>query len=123
MTIDLLASAAGVARPAGPADTVGGRAARFVAAPGRPDQLAALLARCASEGLTAVPRGDGSKLDWGTPPSTVDVLVDTARLAGGHEHPGGGLVVTGGAGSPLSALHAGRGPSPALRGLGPRRPH
>jgi glycolate oxidase FAD binding subunit len=106
LSLQPLEQAAGVARPAGPADTVGGRPARFVAAPGHPEQMAALLARCAAEGLTAVPRGDGSKLDWGTPPSTVDVLVDTARLAGVQEHPEGDLVVTVGAGTPLRALQA-----------------
>ena len=106
MSLDLLEAAAGMARAAGPADTVGGRPAKYVAAPGRPEQLAALLARCAAEGLTVVPRGDGSKLDWGTPPSTVDVLVDTARLAGVLEHPEGDLVVTVGAGTPLRALQA-----------------
>ena len=122
MMIDLLVSAAGVARPAGPADTVGGRPARFVAAPGRPDQLAALLARCSSEGLTAVPRGDGSKLDWGAPPSTVDVLVDTARLAGVHDHPEGDLVVTVGAGTPLRAMQAVLGRSGERLALDPGSP-
>jgi glycolate oxidase FAD binding subunit len=106
MSLESLERAAGMARPAGPADTVGGRPARFVAAPGRPDQLAGLLAECAAQGLTAVPRGDGSKLDWGQPPSTVDVLVDTARLAGVHEYQEGDLVVTVGAGTPLRALQA-----------------
>jgi glycolate oxidase FAD binding subunit len=106
MSLDVLGEAAGMARAAGPADVVGGCAARFVAAPGRVDQLASLLAQCADEGLTAVPRGDGSKIDWGQRPSTVDVIVDTARMAGVREHSAGDLVVTVGAGTPLRALQA-----------------
>jgi glycolate oxidase FAD binding subunit len=122
VTLELLEQAAGMAREAGPADTVGGRAARFVATPGRPEQLAAVLARCTAEGLTAVARGDGSKLDWGTPPSTVDVLVDTARLAGVPEHPEGELVVTVGAGTPLRALQALLGRSGERLALDPPSP-
>ncbi len=91
-------------REAGATDLVGGRAARYVAAPADTDELAAVLSRCAEDGLTAVARGDGTKLDWGWPPSTVDVLVDTARLAGVVEHVAGDLVATVGAGTPLRAL-------------------
>ncbi len=106
MSLDMLTEAAGMARAAGSADAVAGSPARFVAAPRRADQLGALLERCTAEGLTAVPRGDGTKIDWGRPPSTVDVIVDTARMAGIREHSAGDLVVTVGAGTPLRALQA-----------------
>jgi glycolate oxidase FAD binding subunit len=106
MSLEDLERAAGVARAAGPADAVGGRLAKFVAAPGRPDQVAATLALCADQDFTVVPRGDGSKIDWGGRPSGVDVIMDTARLAGVREHSAGDLVVTVGAGTPLRALQA-----------------
>ncbi|GIH13407.1 FAD-binding oxidoreductase [Rugosimonospora africana] len=111
MSLDALAEAAGMARAAGPADAVGGCPARFVATPGRADQLSALLRQCATEGLTAVPRGDGTKIDWGQQPTTVDVIVDTARLTGVREHSSADLVVTVGAGTPLRALQATLGQS------------
>jgi glycolate oxidase FAD binding subunit len=96
----------GPARDAGPADTVGGVQPRFVAAPRDATSLGEVLARCADADLTAVPRGDGTKLDWGPPPSTVDVVVDTGRLAGVHEHSAADLVATIGAGTPLRAVQA-----------------
>lgn len=96
----------GPARDAGPADTVGGVQPRFVAAPRDAASLGEVLARCAEAGLTAVPRGDGTKLDWGRPPSTVDVVVDTGRLAGVHEHSAADLVATIGAGTPVRAVQA-----------------
>jgi glycolate oxidase FAD binding subunit len=93
----------GPARDAGPADTVGGVQPRFVAMPKDVEALAAVLNRCAEEGLAAVPRGDGTKLDWGRPPSTVDIVIDTGRLAGVREHSAADLVATIGAGTPLRA--------------------
>ncbi|HKS98398.1 MAG TPA: FAD-binding oxidoreductase [Rugosimonospora sp.] len=96
----------GPARDAGPADTVGGVQPRFVAAPRDAASLGEVLARCAGAGLVAVPRGDGTKLDWGHPPSTVDVVVDTGRLAGVREHSAADLVATIGAGTPVRAVQA-----------------
>jgi glycolate oxidase FAD binding subunit len=96
----------GPARDAGSADTVGGVQPRFVAAPRDATSLGEVLARCAEAELTAVPRGDGTKLDWGRPPSTVDVVVDTGRLAGVHEHSPADLVATIGAGTPVRAVQA-----------------
>jgi glycolate oxidase FAD binding subunit len=93
-------------RPAGGADLVGGVPARFVAAPSGVEELAELMSRCTDDGLAAVVRGDGSKLDWGHAPSTVDVVIDTAGLAGVSEHQAGDLVATVGAGTPVHVLQA-----------------
>jgi glycolate oxidase FAD binding subunit len=93
-------------RPGAAVDLVGGVPARFVAVPGDVHELAELLSRCADDRLTAVARGDGSKLDWGHPPSTVDVVVDTTRLAGVSEHQAGDLVATVGAGTPIDDVQA-----------------
>jgi glycolate oxidase FAD binding subunit len=94
------------ARPAGPADAVGGVPARWVAAPGDADQLSAVLRVAVEGGLAVVPRGAGTKLDWGPTPSTVDILVDVGRLAGIQRHEPGELVATFGAGTPVDAVRS-----------------
>lgn len=93
-------------RAAGPRDTVAGVPARYVAEPADTADLTRLLERAADEGMTAVIRGGGSKLDWGSPPTRVDLLVDTVRLIGVHEHTAGDLVATVGAGTRLREVQA-----------------
>lgn len=94
------------ARLAGPADEVAGRPARWVAVPGGPHAAAEVLRLAAVHDLTVVPRGAGTKIDWGATPTQVDILLDTGRLAGiGHE-PVGAPVVEVGAGTPLRAVQA-----------------
>ncbi len=40
-----------------------------------------------------VPRGAGTKIDWGAPPERVDIMLDTGRLAGiGHQAPDRGTL-------------------------------
>lgn len=102
------------ARAAGPADTAGGVRAAFVATPGSAEELAALVAHAAGHGLAVVPVGGGTKADWGGPPSTVDLILDTVRLAGQHKHEAGDLRATVGAGTRLRDL------DPLLRPTGQR---
>lgn len=104
----------GHAREAGPADAVAGVPARWVVAPGDTDQVAATLRAATVHGLCVVPRGAGSKLDWGRPPDRVDLVVDTTRLAGVVEHAAGDLVATLRAGTPLATAQT------ALAGAGQR---
>jgi glycolate oxidase FAD binding subunit len=92
-------------RPAGDGDTVGGVPARLVATPESTEQAAALLT--ATRDLTVVIRGAGTKLDWGPPPRTVDLIVDTRRLAGVVEHAAGDLITIVRAGTPLADLKLG----------------
>ncbi|MEO3746216.1 FAD-binding oxidoreductase [Plantactinospora sp. B5E13] len=105
-SVDLLATIedAGLVRPAGPVDVVGGVPARFVAEPATTEQVATVLAAAARHGLTVVARGSGSKLDWGHPPTALDLIVDTRRLAGVVEHAAGDLIVVVRAGTPLAEL-------------------
>ncbi|GAB3948456.1 hypothetical protein GCM10027614_45580 [Micromonospora vulcania] len=94
------------ARLAGPADEVAGRPARWVAVPGGPHAAAEVLRLAATHDLAVVPRGAGTKIDWGAAPSRVDIMLDTGRLAGiGHE-PTGAPVADVGAGTPLRAVQA-----------------
>jgi glycolate oxidase FAD binding subunit len=102
------------ARAAGPGDTAGGVRAAFVATPGTAEELAALVAHAGGHKLAVVPAGGGTKADWGGPPSTVDLVLDTVRLAGWHKHEAGELRATVGAGTRLRDL------DPLLRPTGQR---
>ncbi|GGR66500.1 glycolate oxidase [Micromonospora fulviviridis] len=94
------------ARFAGPADEVAGRTARWVAVPGGPHAAAEVLRLAAAHDLTVVPRGAGTKIDWGGAPAQVDIMLDTGRLAGVWHEPQGSSVAEIGAGTPLRAVQA-----------------
>ncbi|WP_422744846.1 FAD-binding oxidoreductase [Micromonospora sp. WMMD754] len=97
------------ARFAGPADEVAGRTARWVAVPGGPHAAAEVLRLAAAHELTVVPRGAGTKIDWGAAPGQVDILLDTGRLAGVWHEPQVATVAEIGAGTPLRAVQAALG--------------
>ncbi|WBB73388.1 FAD-binding oxidoreductase [Micromonospora sp. WMMD1128] len=94
------------ARFAGPADEVAGRTARWVAVPGGPRAAAEVLRLAAAHDLTVVPRGAGTKIDWGAAPAQVDIMLDTGRLAGVWHEPRAAAVAEIGAGTPLRAVQA-----------------
>jgi glycolate oxidase FAD binding subunit len=94
------------ARAAGPGDSVADVPARWVAAPGTVPGMTETLRLAARHRLTVVPRGAGSKLDWGSPPARVDLVVDTGRLAGILRHSADDMVAEVGAGTPLRAVQA-----------------
>ncbi|MEU7574987.1 FAD-binding oxidoreductase [Micromonospora sp. NPDC049240] len=94
------------ARFAGPADEVAGRTARWVAVPGGPRAAAEVLRLAAAHDLTVVPRGAGTKIDWGAAPGRVDIMLDTGRLAGVWHEPRDAAVAEIGAGTPLRAVQA-----------------
>lgn len=61
--------------------------------------------RCADqEGLAVIPRGGGTKLDWGNPPSRADVILSTAKLHRVLEHAWADLTVTVEAGCTVAEL-------------------
>ncbi|MCX9193667.1 FAD-binding oxidoreductase [Carbonactinospora thermoautotrophica] len=95
---------AGNAREAGPHDAVAGVTPKYVAAPGFTEEVAAVLRLAADQALTVVPRGTGTKLAWGAPPRSVDLVLDTTRLARVVEHAAGDLVVVVEAGTRLDTL-------------------
>jgi len=86
------------------ADAVCGQPARYVAAPASTQEAAAVLKAAADLGLTVVPRGTGSKLDWGAPPSGCDLIVETRSMKRVLEHAAGDLVVSVQAGVRLEQL-------------------
>jgi glycolate oxidase FAD binding subunit len=94
----------GDARPAGDGDAIAGVPARFVAAPGSANQAAAVVRLAAVHDLSTVVPGAATKLDWGSPPERLDLVLDTRRLTGVVEHAAGDLIVVVRAGTPLADL-------------------
>jgi glycolate oxidase FAD binding subunit len=99
-----LATACADTAEAGPADVIGGRQARYVAAPASTGEASALLRVAAGLGLTVVPRGAGRLQHWGNPPDSCDLIVDTRRLDRIIEHRPGDFTVTVQTGVRLPAL-------------------
>jgi len=102
----VLSSACAEVREAGPDDLVAGVAARFVARPADVAEAAAVMRAAADEGLTALPRGTGTRLAWGSPPASCDLVIDTRGLNRVLEHAAGDLVVRVQAGVGLDQLAA-----------------
>ena len=91
-------------RSAVESDAVDGVTPSAVVTPPDPESVADVVRETYSERLTIVPRGAGTKLDWGCPPSTVDLVVDVSRLDAVLEHAAGDLVVRVQPGVRLTAL-------------------
>ena len=89
---------------AGPGDAVAGVAPRFVARPASVAEAAAVLAAASALGMTSVPRGSGTRLAWGSPPASCDLVIDTSRMNKVLEHAAGDLVVRVEAGVGLDQL-------------------
>ena len=87
-----LAGACAEVREGTPADAIGGITPAFVASPGSNDEAAALMRAAAEHDLAVVPRGGGSRLEWGVPPSRCDLLVDMTQMNAVTEHASGDLV-------------------------------
>jgi glycolate oxidase FAD binding subunit len=101
---EALAKACSDVREAGPDDAVAGVAPRFVASPADTGEAAAVLRAAAAEGMTAVPRGGGTRLAWGSPPVSCDLVIDTRRMNRVLEHAAGDQVVRAQAGVALDQL-------------------
>jgi glycolate oxidase FAD binding subunit len=99
-----LAGACEEVRPATEADAVAGVRPALVASPASTEQASAVLRAAAVLGLAVIPRGTGTKLDWGNPPERADLVVDTTRLDQVVEHAAGDLVATAQAGVTLEQL-------------------
>src|SRR5450755_4663963 len=99
-----LTSACGQVRAAGKADAVGGVVPSYVATPTSTQEASAVLRAAAGLGLAVVPRGAGTRLDWGAPPARCDLVVETRRLDAILEHAAGDLVVRAQAGVRLADL-------------------
>ena len=76
----------------------------FVAAPSSTAEVSALLRAAAAAGLTVVPRGAGTGLSWGLPPSSCDLVVDLRAMGQLLEHAAGDLVARVQAGATIGQL-------------------
>jgi glycolate oxidase FAD binding subunit len=106
------------------ADVVCGALPQLVAEPKNEKQLAAALSIASEAGIAVVPRGGGTKLDWGNPPKKADLVLSTVRLNRIVEHVWADLTVTVEAGCTLKTLQkklALHGQRLALDALWPER--
>ena len=102
--LQALTAACPQSRPGSPADAVAGVTPRFAASPASVAEASAVLCAATEYDLAVVPRGSGSKLDWGAPPRQCDLVVDTLRLDQVLEHAAGDLVARVQAGVSLRRL-------------------
>jgi glycolate oxidase FAD binding subunit len=93
-------------RAAVAADGVCGVQPQLVLEPANEQQLAAVLRLANDAGLAVIPRGGGTKLSWGNPPSRAEVILSTARLDKIIEHPWADLTASVEAGCTIQKLQS-----------------
>jgi len=102
---DALVAACPVVRSASPeADAIAGVVPSFVAFPASTEEASALLRAAAAHDLAVVPRGAGTGLGWGAPPSACDLVIDLQAMDQVLEHAAGDLVVRVQAGATIGHL-------------------
>ena len=89
---------------AGPADAVAGVQPKLIVAPANEMELAEVLRRSDEAGIAVIPRGSGTKLGWGNPPSKAELVLSTARLNEITEHAWADLTVSVDAGCTIQKL-------------------
>lgn len=97
---------AGQVRPAGPGDCVDGLQPAWVVCPASLQEAASALHLASERGLAVIPRGRGTKLEWGGPARRADMILSTERLDRILSYSPGDLVVRAQAGLSLSVLQA-----------------
>jgi glycolate oxidase FAD binding subunit len=105
-------------------DSIAGTPALVVVEPADERHTASIL-RCANQaGLSVIPCGGGTKLDWGNPPRAADVILSLRRLNRVREHAWADLTVTVEAGCTIAELQralAGHGQRLAVDPLWPEQ--
>ncbi|HXN52825.1 MAG TPA: FAD-binding oxidoreductase [Candidatus Acidoferrum sp.] len=111
-------------RTAAESDAVAGAKPTIVIEPGSEQELAKALKGANAAGLAVIPRGGGTKLEWGNQPARADVILSTARLNRVIEHAWADLTVSVEAGCTIGKLQetlAKHGQRLALDALWPER--
>src|SRR5438309_7473470 len=85
-------------------DAVAAVQPRFVVEPGSEHELGKVLQLADAAGLAVVPRGGGTKLEWGNSPVRADVILSTTRLDRVLEHAWADLTVSAEAGCSIAKL-------------------
>jgi glycolate oxidase FAD binding subunit len=93
-------------RAATPVDGVCGIQPQLVLEPVSEQQLAAVLRHANDASLAVIPRGGGTKLSWGNPPTRTDIILSTARLDKIIEHAWADLTVSVEAGCTIQKLQS-----------------
>ncbi len=101
---EAVASACADVRDARETDAVDGVTPGLVARPADTAQVSEVMKATAAHGLTVVPRGRGTKLSWGTPPTSADVLLDLSALDQVLDHAAGDLITVAQTGTLMSDL-------------------
>ena len=91
-------------RTAVASDAVAAARPSLVVEPGSEQELAKVLKLANAAGLAVIPRGGGTKLEWGNRPARADVIVSTARLNRVIEHAWADLTVSVEAGCTIGKL-------------------
>ena len=105
-------------------DAVVGIQPSLVVEPGNEQELAKVLKLANAAGLTVIPRGGGTKLEWGNRPTHADVILSTAQMNRVIEHAWADLTVSVEAGCTITKLRetvAKHGQRLALDPLWPER--
>jgi glycolate oxidase FAD binding subunit len=111
-------------RTAAESDAVAGAQPSLVVEPGSEQELAKVLKLANSAGLAVIPRGGGTKLEWGNRPERADVILSMSRLNRVIEHAWADLTVSAEAGCTIAKLQetlAKHGQRLALDALWPER--
>ena len=90
---------------AGNGDAVDGHQPMLVLEPGDAATAASMLHWADTERLTVIPRGAGTKLTWGSSPSSADLVLSTVRLVAGVDHCAGDLTAMLPAGASLAQVN------------------
>ncbi|MDX6380812.1 MAG: glycolate oxidase binding subunit [Rubrobacteraceae bacterium] len=107
------------AREATEEDAVDGITPSFVVEPGSIEETSELMKLANEEGLTAAPRGGGTKMSLGNPPRDLDLIVSTVRMNEVIEHVPGDQVVRVQAGLKLQDLQEQLAKANQLLGIDP----
>jgi glycolate oxidase FAD binding subunit len=86
------------------ADVIAGVQPKLVISPGSEMELAEAFRLVSEAGLAVIPRGGGTKLNWGNPPARADIILSLARLNEITEHAWADLTVSVGAGCTMQQL-------------------
>ncbi|MCU1242273.1 MAG: hypothetical protein JWO71_2999 [Candidatus Acidoferrum typicum] len=111
-------------RTAGASDAVAGVQPSLVVEPGNEQELAKVLKLANDVGMAVIPRGGGTKLEWGNRPARADLILSTARMNRVIEHAWADLTVSAEAGCTIAKLQdtvAKHGQRLALDPLWPER--
>jgi glycolate oxidase FAD binding subunit len=85
-------------------DAVAGVQPQWIVEPGSEQELVKVLKLANEAGIAVVPRGGGTKLDWGNRPRRADLILSTARLNRVIEHAWADMTVSVEAGCTMQTL-------------------